>query len=47
MNNDYTTYHSQSGNLKIKKWSIKRFKIDTTHYKSNGPRIVKSFDIKF
>ena len=32
---------------KPKKYSVKDFKIDTSHYKSNGPRIIKTIDIKF
>ena len=32
---------------KSKKNSVKDFKIDTSHYKSNGPRIIKTIDIKF
>lgn len=29
------------------KSSVRDFRIDTSHYKSNGPRVVKTIDIKF
>lgn len=32
---------------KSKRSSVKDFRIDTSHYKSNGPRIIKTIDIKF
>lgn len=32
---------------KIKKASVKNFKIDTSHYKSKGPRIIETIPINF
>ena len=34
-------------NAKHEKKSIKDFHIDTSHYKSNSPKIIKVIDIKF
>lgn len=47
MYDEYDTYHSPEMNFKIKKWPFDKFGIDTTHYKYNGPRIVKTFKIEF
>ena len=42
-------YYTKRGlkSPKIKKNSVRDFKIDISHYKSKGPRIVKTIDIKF
>ena len=47
MHKEHATYHSPLTNFKTKKWPFNNFEIDTTHYKYNGPKIIKTFKIKF